>query len=134
MVCPQVRLRPLVVSGPLPDPDPAGAVTDGGVHVQPLRGELLRDYFTQQIVCPTVMVFLPVTSPSNARLMVLAEISEPIRRLTSILDERGYSRDPPESTHVEECYRRTFSRACSKGGSSIVTVFQTMVVSMSKYP
>ncbi len=36
-----VRLSPLIVAGPFPDADAGGAVLDGFVHVQPLRGGML---------------------------------------------------------------------------------------------
>jgi hypothetical protein len=36
-----IRLSALVVAGPRPDAEARGAVLDGGVHVEPLRGRLL---------------------------------------------------------------------------------------------
>jgi len=58
----------------------------------------------------------------------IGELIQTFRRGTAVIGSK------PDMLQTEECYRRTFSRACSRGGSSNATVFQTMVVLMSKYP
>ena len=52
-----IRLRPLIVAGPVPDTEALGAVSDGGVHVQILQVLLLvRDDHVDVILAAQAVI------------------------------------------------------------------------------